>query len=209
MPRQFGRTRNVYVATRFILLSSTVESSATSGYVAVPEQFFQNEEPSINNEERTRKKVYFRSESGLNRCNSIIKHVIMIFFDYFSVFYLILVHFSILPSYGKSFWSLVYVIIYWVGVGISTLISISDWSDPYFFHRKMEKTRFVKEEMEGKLFNKVLFPTLYLYLACKHFYFPPRKRYNWRNESTKAEIHNITLIISWLYWLRLVVYSKE
>ena len=47
----------------------------------------------------------------------------------------------------------------------------------------MEKTRSVKEEMEGKLFIsrqsrqisfviikiKVLFPTLYLYLACKQF----------------------------------------
>ena len=40
---QFGRTRNVYVATRFILLSSTAERSATSGYVAVPEHFLQNE----------------------------------------------------------------------------------------------------------------------------------------------------------------------
>ena len=115
----------------------------------------------------------------------------MIFFEYFSVFYLILVHFSILSSDGKSFWSFVYVIIYCVGAGISTLISISDWSDPYIFRRKMEKTRSVKEEMEGKLFIsrqsrhisfviimiKVLFPTLYFYLACKQLCFPPRKRY--------------------------------
>ena len=56
---QFGRTRNVYVATRIILLSSTAQSSATSGYVAVPEHFGQNEEPSVNNEERTRKKSSF------------------------------------------------------------------------------------------------------------------------------------------------------
>ena len=59
MLRQFGRTRNVYVATRFILLSSTEQSSATSGYVAVPEHFLQNDEPSVNNEERTRKKPSF------------------------------------------------------------------------------------------------------------------------------------------------------
>ena len=98
----------------------------------------------------------------------------MIFYDYFSVFYLILVHFSILSLYGKSFWSFVYVTIYCVGAEMSTLISISDWSDPYIFRRKMEKTRSVKEEMEGKLFIsrqsphisfviimiKVLFPTL-------------------------------------------------
>ena len=76
----------------------------------------------------------------------------MIFYGYSSVFFLILVHFSLLSSYGKSFWSFVYVIIYCVGAGISTLISISDWSDPYFSRRKMEKTRCVKEEMEGKLF---------------------------------------------------------
>ena len=56
---QFGRTRNVYVATRFILLSSTAESSATSGYVVVPEHFLQKEEPACINEERTRKKPSF------------------------------------------------------------------------------------------------------------------------------------------------------
>ena len=115
----------------------------------------------------------------------------MILFDYFSIIYLTLVHFLILSSYGKSFWSFVYVIIYCVGAGISTLISISDWSDPYIFRRKMEKMRCVKEEMEGKLcisrqsphfsfvinMIKVLFPTLYLYLACKQLCFSPRKRY--------------------------------
>ena len=56
---QFGQTRNVYVATRFIFLSSTAESSATSGYVTVPEHFLQNEEPACINEERTRKKPSF------------------------------------------------------------------------------------------------------------------------------------------------------
>ena len=39
----FGRTRNVYVATRIILLSSTAESSATSGYVAATERSGQSE----------------------------------------------------------------------------------------------------------------------------------------------------------------------
>ena len=56
---EFGQTRNVYVATRFILLSSTAESSATSGYVAVPEHFLQNDEPSVNNVERARKRPSF------------------------------------------------------------------------------------------------------------------------------------------------------
>ena len=56
---QFGQIRNGYVATYFILLSSTAASSATSGYVAVPEHFGQNEEPAFSNEERTRKKPSF------------------------------------------------------------------------------------------------------------------------------------------------------
>ena len=56
---QFGRTRNVYVATTFILLSSTAESSATSAYVVVPEHFLQNDEPSLNNVERARRKPSF------------------------------------------------------------------------------------------------------------------------------------------------------
>ena len=56
---QFGRTRNAYVATEFILLSSSAASSATSGYVVVPEHFGQNEEPTCINEERTRKKPSF------------------------------------------------------------------------------------------------------------------------------------------------------
>ena len=59
MPCQFGRARNVYVATRFILFSSTAESSSTSGYVAVLEHFLQNEELACINEERTRKKPSF------------------------------------------------------------------------------------------------------------------------------------------------------
>ena len=45
-----------------------------------------------------------------------------------------------------------YVLIFCVGARISTLMSASDWSDPYIFRWKMEKTRSVKEEMEGELF---------------------------------------------------------
>ena len=46
----------------------------------------------------------------------------------------------------------VYVYIYYVGAGITTLMSISDGSDRNFFCRKMEKTRSVKEEMDGRVF---------------------------------------------------------
>ena len=67
---QFGRTRNVYVATRLILLSSIAESSATSGYAVVPEHFLQNEEPACINEERTRKKPIFVPK--VNLINAIV-----------------------------------------------------------------------------------------------------------------------------------------
>ena len=51
----FGRTRNVYVATRIILLSSTAEGSATSGYVAATECSGQSEAWAGRNVERARK----------------------------------------------------------------------------------------------------------------------------------------------------------
>ena len=59
MLSHLGRTRNIYVATRIILLSTTAENSATGGYVSVPEHFLQNEEPACNNEKRTGKKPTF------------------------------------------------------------------------------------------------------------------------------------------------------
>ena len=40
----FGQKRNGYVATHSSLFSTTAESSATSGYVVVPERFGQNKE---------------------------------------------------------------------------------------------------------------------------------------------------------------------
>ena len=52
----FSRTRNGSVANHFILFSSTASSSATGDYVAVPERFVQNEEPTCKNKERTRNK---------------------------------------------------------------------------------------------------------------------------------------------------------
>ena len=55
----FGRTRDVYVATRIILLSSTVESSATNGYAVSTERSGQSEAWVSKNVERTRKKPSF------------------------------------------------------------------------------------------------------------------------------------------------------
>ena len=62
-----GRTRNGYVANPFILPSSTGESSATSGYVFVPERFGPNEEPAGRNEERAKKKLCSVPSKGFNR----------------------------------------------------------------------------------------------------------------------------------------------
>ena len=55
----FGRIRNVYVATRINLLSSTAEGSATSGYVATTERSGQSEAWASKNVERARKKPSF------------------------------------------------------------------------------------------------------------------------------------------------------
>ena len=60
----FGRTRNGSVATHFIFLSSTAESSVTSGYVVVPERFGQNEESATRNEEWTKEEPNFVPSSG-------------------------------------------------------------------------------------------------------------------------------------------------
>ena len=39
-----------------------------------------------------------------------------------------------------------------MGAGITTLMSISDGLDLYFFRRQMEKTRSVEEKMDGEVF---------------------------------------------------------
>ena len=69
----FGRTRNGYVATQFILFGSTAESSAKTGYVVVPERFGQCEARAIRNAEGTRKKPSFFPAVDL--INAIYKHM--------------------------------------------------------------------------------------------------------------------------------------
>ena len=41
--------------------------------------------------------------------------------------------FFVISSYGKPFWSFVYVGIYCVGVGIAILVFFSDGVDPFIF----------------------------------------------------------------------------
>ena len=140
---------------------------------------------------------------------------------YYTCFWCIFQYFPFMENLSDHF----FVIIFCVGARLSTLLLSSDWSDPYFFRRKMEKTRSVKEEMEGELFISCqsrhisfvsyLIWVKYFSLICtltwrvNNFVSRQGKGINRRNESAKGNIFNITLIISWLYWLRLVGYSKE
>ena len=103
-----------------------------------------------------------------------------------------------ISSYGKLVWTFVYVVIQCVGAGITTLMSFSDGLEPYFLCRKMEKTRSMKEEMDGEVYIsrlsrqftvidnmiKVLFPICTLIWRVKKLCFPPGKAINGRNEST-------------------------
>ena len=82
---QFGRTRNIYVATQLILLSSTAESSATSGYVVAPERSGQSEERADRNVEGTREKPGFVPNGGC----SMYPNANMNFFHPLNVFYFI------------------------------------------------------------------------------------------------------------------------
>ena len=198
----FGRIRKGYVATQFIYLSITAESSATSGYVVIPERFSQNEEPAGRNEEWARKKFSFVPSSGFNRPN-IWTHVNMnsihqLYVLYFMYNFLHLVYFLVISSYGKSFWSFVYVVIYSVGAGKITLMSISDGLDPYLFQSKDGMTWSMKEEMDGEMFisrqswhfsfidnmTKVLFPNCILNWRVRNCVSRQGKGINTRNEST-------------------------
>ena len=69
----FSWTWNGNVATHFILLSSTAESSATSSYVVIPERFSQNEKPAGTIEERTRKSLVLFPAVDLTE--AICKHM--------------------------------------------------------------------------------------------------------------------------------------
>ena len=90
----FGQTRNGYMATYFIHLSSTAASKATSGCVVVPEHFGQNEEPARSNEEWTRKKPTFVPIVDLINaiafpCKYIwFSMIILVYFTYFFAFFI-------------------------------------------------------------------------------------------------------------------------
>ena len=152
----FRRTRNVFVTTRIILLSSNAESSTTGGYVVDPDRSGQIEASASRNVERTRKKPSFVPNSGFQS----MQHVNMNHFSNCINFILCILFIFLLWKFVSPF---IYVIIYCAGAAITTLMSISDGLDLYFFRRKMEKTRSVKKEVDGRVFicRKSWHPFLY------------------------------------------------
>ena len=99
---------------------------------------------------------------------------------------------------GKPFDPIICTIVFCVGAGISTLMSISDGLGPYIFRRKMEKTRSMKGKLDRKVFIsrqsrhssfivnmfKVLFPNCTLSWRVNTYVSRQGKSINRRNEST-------------------------
>ena len=83
-------------------------------------------------------------------CNHEFFSIINLVFPYFKLFFQLFYSFSSLD--GNTFDLLFMFLFFCVGAEITSLMSISDGSDPYLFCRKMEKTRSLKEEMDGKVF---------------------------------------------------------
>ena len=82
-------------------------------------------------------------------CKHESLNIINLIFPYFRLFFQCILAF--LPCMELSL-IIFHVCMYCVGAGIVTLMSISNGLDPYFFRRKMEKTRSVKEGMDERVF---------------------------------------------------------
>ena len=125
---------------------------------------------------------------------NFIHHLYVLYITYF----LLSLHFSSICSYGKPVSPFVYVFIYYVGVGKTTLTSVSDGSGPYFSRQKLEKKPFMKEEVVGEVFFsrqsrqfhfidimiKVLFPICTLNWRVSDYVSRQVKSINKKNEST-------------------------
>ena len=68
------------------------------------------------------------------------------------LFFLIFIIFLTFSYYGIYFDLVFCTIIFCVRAGISTLMSVFDGLHPCIFHRNMENTRCMREEMDGKVF---------------------------------------------------------
>ena len=126
------------------------------------------------------------------------------------------------PIEGKLLY-FVYAKIYCVLVGISRLMSFSNGLDAYIFRRNREKTRFLREELDGKLYIsgqsrhflcrvkmiEVLFLICILTWRVNNFVSRQRKSKNRRNGSAIPKKNFSELTISWLYRVWLVIYLKS
>ena len=100
----FSQTRNGSVVTHLFLLSNAT-SSATGGYVVVPERFGQHEDPASSTEEWTRKKPSFVTKSLFNRRSELTCIFLTNNHDFSSLFQLSLMCLIIFSYFGKHVWS--------------------------------------------------------------------------------------------------------
>ena len=168
-------------------------------------------------------KPSFVPNSGFNRC-SMYPHVHMNFSSSYKNFIFCIsfnfwCFFNLIFFYGKLLWSFVYVIIYCVSAGITPVMSISDGPHPYFFCRKKEMTRSMKEETDGDVFIsrqsrhfpfmddmiKVLFPICTLSWRVNNYVSRQGKGINRRNKSTLIIIQICNLLVLYLLWKSLTV----
>ena len=191
-----GHLQNGSVHTHFFHFSSTETSSATSGYVTILERPLTIEQPIVELRNRLGTILF------LTYFYLTFNEVVCIFL-YLNMKYWASNAFNIFSSkiFWKNFsenlpiteniWPVVLETFVFVDAWITVLMSVSNGSSPYFFHRKMEMTRPVRkkrrreEEMFFFRWNwlflfveiifKVFFPTLNPDLAHKYSCFPPGK----------------------------------
>ena len=151
----FGRTRHGYVATRFILLITTAGSSTKSGYVVAPERSGQSEAWAGRNVARARKKPSFVPSSGFNRC-CMLPHVIMNLFSIHINFILCILNFFFNAFFNFLLWKLSFIFCLCCYLlcrrGNNHFDVHFRRIGPVFFQSQMEKTRSVKEELDGRVF---------------------------------------------------------
>ena len=230
MPCHFGRTRNAYVAIRFILLSSTAESSATGGYVVVPERVGQSEAQVGGNVERTKEKPNLVTSSRFNQCNmsthvnmNFVYHFYVLYFMFFNIFWCISSNFLLRENVFDLFF---YVVIYCVGAEIATLMSLSDGLYPLFSVKWWKKRGLWRKKWNKRcLFParvidnviKVLFPVFALNWRVNNYVSRLGKSKSRRSETTIIIMSfcglwyyvNFLGNVNCLLWLKLFSHNKR
>ena len=149
---QFGQTRNGFLATHFNFLNGTATSSATGGYVAVPERFSQNEEPASRTNEQARNKRSFVpnivKRQTVKSCKIVTCNQVFLV-----IFLKVFMNLIVFSSYAKPFDLVLCAFIYCVGEGTSSLLDVHFWPIRRIpFPSKNEGDTVYGEEMDGKLF---------------------------------------------------------